>query len=85
MDADVAIIGCGPAGATLANLLGARGLQVLVLERDAHIYPLPRAIHFDGEVMRVFETAGLRAAGGGDLAPRSARACTSSTPPATRC
>jgi 3-(3-hydroxy-phenyl)propionate hydroxylase len=62
MDADVAIIGCGPAGATLANLLGARGLQVLVLDRDAHIYPLPRAIHFDGEVMRVFETAGLRAA-----------------------
>ena len=62
MDADVAIIGCGPAGATLANLLGERGLRVTVLERDAQIYPLPRAIHFDGEVMRVFETAGLRAA-----------------------
>ena len=57
---DVAIIGYGPAGATLANLLGQRGLSVLVLERDAQIYPLPRAIHFDGEVMRVFETAGLR-------------------------
>ncbi|MFM8865827.1 MAG: bifunctional 3-(3-hydroxy-phenyl)propionate/3-hydroxycinnamic acid hydroxylase [Limnohabitans sp.] len=57
---DVAIIGYGPAGATLANLLGQYGLRVLVLERDAEIYPLPRAIHFDGEVMRVFETAGLR-------------------------
>ena len=57
---DVAIIGCGPAGATLANLLGQYGLSVLVLEREADIYPLPRAIHFDGEVMRVFETAGLR-------------------------
>jgi len=57
---DVAIIGYGPAGATLANLLGPSGLSVLVLERDAEIYPLPRAIHFDGEVMRVFETAGLR-------------------------
>jgi 3-(3-hydroxy-phenyl)propionate hydroxylase len=57
---DVAIIGCGPAGATLANLLGQYGLSVLVLERDADIYPLPRAVHFDGEVMRVFETAGLR-------------------------
>ncbi len=57
---DVAIIGYGPAGATLANLLGQYGLSVLVLERDAEIYPLPRAIHFDGEVMRVFETAGLR-------------------------
>ena len=57
---DVAIIGCGPAGALLANLLGQHGLSVLVLEREAEIYPLPRAIHFDGEVMRVFETAGLR-------------------------
>jgi 3-(3-hydroxy-phenyl)propionate hydroxylase len=57
---DVAIIGCGPAGATLANLLGQYGLSVLVLERDADIYPLPRAVHFDGEVMRVFETVGLR-------------------------
>ena len=58
---DVAIVGCGPVGATLANLLGQYGLSVLILEREAEIYPLPRAIHFDGEVMRVFETAGLRA------------------------
>jgi 3-(3-hydroxy-phenyl)propionate hydroxylase len=57
---DVAIIGYGPAGATLANLLGSYGLSVLVLEREGEIYPLPRAIHFDGETMRVFETAGLR-------------------------
>jgi 3-(3-hydroxy-phenyl)propionate hydroxylase len=57
---DVALIGYGPAGATLANLLGQYGLSVLVFEREAGIYPLPRAIHFDGEVMRVFETAGLR-------------------------
>lgn len=57
---DVAIIGYGPAGATLANLLGQLDLSVVVLEREADIYPLPRAIHFDGEVMRVFETAGLR-------------------------
>lgn len=59
---DVAIIGAGPAGVSLANLLGQRGLAVAVFERDAAVYPLPRAIHFDGEVMRVFETMGLRAA-----------------------
>ena len=58
---DVAIIGLGPAGACLANLLGQRGLSVVVLEREAAIYPLPRAIHFDGEVMRIFQNAGLRA------------------------
>ncbi|MDO9283436.1 MAG: bifunctional 3-(3-hydroxy-phenyl)propionate/3-hydroxycinnamic acid hydroxylase [Aquabacterium sp.] len=56
---DVAIIGCGPAGATLANLLAERGLSVLVLEREADIYALPRAIHFDGECMRVFQAIGV--------------------------
>ena len=59
---DVAIVGHGPSGATLARLLGGMGLSVLVLERETDIYPLPRAIHFDGEVMRVFETCGLREA-----------------------
>ncbi len=58
---DVAIVGLGPTGALLANLLGAAGLSVLVLEREAQIYPMPRAIHFDGEVMRIFQNAGLRA------------------------
>ena len=57
---DVAIIGFGPAGATLANLLGQTGLNVVVLEKEAAIYPLPRAIHFDGEVMRIFQSVGLR-------------------------
>ena len=56
---DVAIVGYGPTGATLANLLGQQGLRVVVLERDAVSPPLPRAVHFDGEVMRIFETAGL--------------------------
>lgn len=59
---DIAIIGYGPAGATLANLLGQAGLSVLVLEKEAGIYLLPRAIHFDGEVMRIFQAAGLRPA-----------------------
>jgi 3-(3-hydroxy-phenyl)propionate hydroxylase len=56
---DVAIIGLGPTGATLANLLAQRGLRVLVLEREADIYQLPRAIHFDGECMRVFQACGV--------------------------
>ena len=57
---DIAVIGFGPTGATLANLLGQAGLSVLVLERESAIYPLPRAVHFDGEVMRIFQSAGLR-------------------------
>ncbi|SFN19583.1 bifunctional 3-(3-hydroxy-phenyl)propionate/3-hydroxycinnamic acid hydroxylase [Variovorax sp. OV329] len=57
---DVAIAGLGPTGATLANLLGAAGLSVLVLDKEAGVFPLPRAIHFDGEVLRILQSAGLR-------------------------
>jgi len=56
---DVIIVGYGPTGATLANLLGLYDLKVLVLEREEHTYRLPRAVHFDEEVMRVFQTIGL--------------------------
>ncbi len=56
---DVAIIGAGPVGLTLANLLGVRGLSVRVIEKRAQPYDLPRAIHFDGEAMRVFQATGL--------------------------
>ncbi|MBV8576333.1 MAG: bifunctional 3-(3-hydroxy-phenyl)propionate/3-hydroxycinnamic acid hydroxylase [Acetobacteraceae bacterium] len=58
-ETEVAIIGFGPAGATLANLLGSCGISVLVLEREGAVYPLPRAVHFDDEVMRVLQTVGL--------------------------
>ncbi len=58
-DADVVIVGCGPVGATLANLLGQSGISTLVLEREEAAYQLPRAVHFDDECMRVFETIGL--------------------------
>ena len=56
---DVAIVGCGPVGALLANLLGQAGLSVEVYDREREIHPLPRAVHFDGEVMRIFQAAGL--------------------------
>ena len=56
---DVAILGYGPVGALLANLLGQAGLSVAVYERETAVFPLPRAVHFDGEVMRIFQSAGL--------------------------
>lgn len=56
---DVAIVGCGPVGALLANLLGQAGLAVDIFDREREIYPLPRAVHFDGEIMRIFQAAGL--------------------------
>jgi len=56
---DVAIIGLGPTGATLANLLGAMGIDTLVVDREPGLLNLPRAVHFDGEVMRLFQNMGL--------------------------
>lgn len=58
-DFDVVIVGLGPVGATLANLLGQSGIRTLVLEREDACYHLPRAVHFDDEVMRTFQTIGL--------------------------
>ncbi len=58
-ETDVVIIGCGPVGALLANLLGLQGIATLVLEREAAAYSLPRAVQFDDEVMRLLQTVGL--------------------------
>ena len=60
-DPDVAVVGCGPVGLTLAVLLAQRGHSVTMLERWAHPYPLPRAVHIDHEVARVLQSAGIGA------------------------
>jgi 2-polyprenyl-6-methoxyphenol hydroxylase-like FAD-dependent oxidoreductase len=44
---------------TLAALLGQLGRQVVVLERYAGLYNLPRAACFDDEIMRTFQKLGL--------------------------
>ncbi len=56
---DVLIVGLGPVGATLANLLGREGFRVLAVEKDSTVYPLPRAAHFDAEIMRIWQDLGL--------------------------
>ena len=56
---DVAVVGLGPVGAVLAGLLGRAGIRTLVIDKADDIYPLPRAIAFDHEVMRVLQGLGL--------------------------
>ncbi|GIF03389.1 3-(3-hydroxyphenyl)propionate hydroxylase [Actinoplanes siamensis] len=53
------IVGAGPTGLTAALMLARRGVGCLVLDRFAQPYPLPRAVHFDDEVFRVFAGLGL--------------------------
>jgi 2-polyprenyl-6-methoxyphenol hydroxylase-like FAD-dependent oxidoreductase len=59
VDAEVAIVGAGPVGMTLAILLAQLDLSVIVLERWPEPYPLPRAVHLDHEVARIFQSCGL--------------------------
>jgi 2-polyprenyl-6-methoxyphenol hydroxylase-like FAD-dependent oxidoreductase len=59
LDADVVIAGFGPVGQALSLALGQAGHQVLVVERHEQMWPLPRAGHFDHEVMRIFQGLGL--------------------------
>lgn len=56
---DVAIIGLGPTGATLANLLGRAGVRTVVYERDTAPYSQPRACHLDAEIARVLAGLGF--------------------------
>lgn len=58
---DVVIVGLGPTGVMIANLLGMEGLSVLALDREKKIYDLPRAVHFDDEIKRAFQTIGISA------------------------
>lgn len=56
---DVAIVGYGPTGMTLAALLGQRGHDVVVLDKYPGLYNLPRAACFDDEIMRTFQKLGV--------------------------
>ena len=56
---DCIVIGYGPVGALLSIFLSKLGLNVAVIDKNLDIYPLPRAIHFDEEVMRIFQMVNL--------------------------
>lgn len=55
-DCDVLVVGCGPVGATVAALLANAGLRTVVVDRDLEPYPLPRAVVFDDDALRVWRT-----------------------------
>lgn len=56
----VVIIGAGPTGLTAANLLGQYGIETLLVERNAALSDLPRAITIDDEGLRICQALGLR-------------------------
>lgn len=59
LDADVIVVGGGPTGLAVANALGIRGVQVLLLEQEPGVAQLPRAVSIDDEAMRFMQSIGL--------------------------
>ncbi|XSC41892.1 bifunctional 3-(3-hydroxy-phenyl)propionate/3-hydroxycinnamic acid hydroxylase [Bradyrhizobium sp. RDT10] len=55
---EVVVVGLGPVGITLCNLLASQGIKVEGVDAASEVYSLPRAIGMDHEVMRIFQSIG---------------------------
>jgi 3-(3-hydroxy-phenyl)propionate hydroxylase len=55
----VLVVGSGPTGLLAANLLGAYGIETLLVERTAATSTLPKAILLDDEGLRALQAVGL--------------------------
>lgn len=56
---DVLIVGAGPTGLTLANLLGRMAVRTIIVERNDATVDEPRAVSIDDESMRTMQAIGL--------------------------
>jgi 3-(3-hydroxy-phenyl)propionate hydroxylase len=54
-DVDVLIVGAGPVGLVLANMLGAYGLRVAVIEQMTALIDYPRGVGMDDECLRAMQ------------------------------
>lgn len=59
VDVDVVIVGAGPVGLTLANILGLHGVRTLVVEDRDTLIDYPRGVGLDDESLRTFQAIGL--------------------------
>lgn len=58
-DADVLIVGAGPVGLLLANLLGAAGQSVIIIEQLPALIDYPRGVGMDDECLRALQAVDL--------------------------
>jgi len=56
---EVVIVGAGPTGLVLANVLGQAGVPTLVVERNATTTDEPKAVSIDEESLRLLQAVGL--------------------------
>ncbi|MFF7943355.1 bifunctional 3-(3-hydroxy-phenyl)propionate/3-hydroxycinnamic acid hydroxylase [Nocardia gamkensis] len=58
-DVDVLVVGAGPVGLTLANMLGMYGVRARVVEERPSLIDYPRGVGLDDESLRTFQAIGL--------------------------
>ncbi|WP_280299031.1 bifunctional 3-(3-hydroxy-phenyl)propionate/3-hydroxycinnamic acid hydroxylase [Nocardia abscessus] len=58
-DVDVLVVGAGPVGLTLANMLGMYGVCTRVVEERPTLIDYPRGVGLDDESLRTFQAIGL--------------------------
>ncbi len=58
-DVEVVVVGAGPVGLTLANILGLQGIRTLVVEDRDTLIDYPRGVGLDDESLRTFQAIGL--------------------------
>ena len=56
---DVVIVGAGPSGLTLANILGLQVVQTLIVDERDSLIDYPRGVGLDDEALRTFQSIGL--------------------------
>jgi 3-(3-hydroxy-phenyl)propionate hydroxylase len=59
VDVDVVIVGAGPVGLTLGNILGLQGIRTLVVDERDTLIDYPRGVGLDDESLRTFQSIGL--------------------------
>jgi 2-polyprenyl-6-methoxyphenol hydroxylase-like FAD-dependent oxidoreductase len=58
-EVDVVIVGAGPSGLTLANILGLHGVRTLIVDERDSLIDYPRGVGLDDEALRTFQSIGL--------------------------
>jgi len=58
-DADVLVVGAGPVGLTVVNILGSLGVSTILLERNELTSDLPKALVIDDEYLRLLDNLDL--------------------------
>jgi 3-(3-hydroxy-phenyl)propionate hydroxylase len=58
-EVDVVVVGAGPVGLTLANILGLQGVRTLVVDERESLIDYPRGVGLDDESLRTFQAIGL--------------------------